>query len=96
MTLNRSVETSLLLIEPVRHLDARGWFSETYSVARLALAGVVCAFPQENQSWSSRAGTVRGLHFQRPPKAQAKLVGCLRGRIIDGRADAFAAVGVSR
>jgi len=83
MTLNRSVETSLLLIEPVRHRDARGWFSETYSAERLAPAGVVCAFPQENQSWSSRAGTVRGLHFQRPPKAQAKLVGCLRGRIMD-------------
>jgi dTDP-4-dehydrorhamnose 3,5-epimerase len=44
---------------------------------------VKCSFPQENQSWSAAAGTVRGLHFQHPPSAQAKLVCCLRGRILD-------------
>ena len=72
-----------LLIQPVRHHDARGWFSETFSAARLAAAGVTCGFPQDNQSWSAAAGTVRGLHFQRPPSAQAKLVACLQGRISD-------------
>lgn len=74
---------SILLIEPRRHVDARGWFAETYSTTRLAALGIDCAFPQDNQSWSRSAGTVRGLHFQRPPSAQAKLVACLKGRIFD-------------
>lgn len=72
-----------LLIRPVRHQDARGWFSETHSRARLAEVGIADAFVQDNQSWSRVAGTVRGLHFQRPPSAQAKLVACLVGRIQD-------------
>lgn len=76
-----------LLIQPVRHLDARGWFSETYSSARLAALGIHCDFPQDNQSYSRRAGTVRGLHFQRSPSAQAKLVTCLKGRISDVMVD---------
>lgn len=72
-----------LLIQPVRHRDARGWFSETYSSARLAGLGIHYDFPQDNQSYSRDIGTVRGLHFQRPPSAQAKLVACLQGRICD-------------
>lgn len=75
--------SSPLLIQPVRHRDDRGWFSETYSSTRLAALGIACDFPQDNQSWSRESGTVRGLHFQRPPAAQAKLVTCLRGRIFD-------------
>lgn len=78
-----SVLPGVLLIEPRRHGDERGWFAETYSAARLAALGIDCAFPQDNQSWSHRAGTVRGLHFQRPPGAQAKLISCLGGRILD-------------
>ncbi|WP_298158083.1 dTDP-4-dehydrorhamnose 3,5-epimerase [Brevundimonas sp.] len=77
----------LLLIPPLRHRDDRGWFSETYSARRLAALGIDCRFPQENQSFSARAGTVRGLHFQHPPSAQAKLVSCLAGRILDYVAD---------
>lgn len=72
-----------LLMQPLRHHDDRGWFSETYSSRRLAALGIHCNFPQDNQSCSRRVGTVRGLHFQRPPSAQAKLVTCLRGRIVD-------------
>lgn len=72
-----------LLIQPLRRRDARGWFSETYSRTRLADVGVTCSFVQDNQSWSAVAGTVRGLHFQRPPSAQAKLVSCLVGSIQD-------------
>ncbi len=75
--------SNLLLIAPRRHADDRGWFSETYSARRLAELGITCDFPQDNQSWSRRAGTVRGLHFQRPPHAQAKLISCLKGRIFD-------------
>ena len=71
------------MIRPIRHADARGWFSETYSVERLRKVGVTEAFVQDNQSWSRVSGTVRGLHFQRPPTAQAKLVSCLVGTILD-------------
>lgn len=64
-------------------MDDRGWFCETFSSARMAAIGIEASFVQDNQSWSRRRGTVRGLHFQRPPAAQAKLVSCLRGRILD-------------
>jgi dTDP-4-dehydrorhamnose 3,5-epimerase len=67
----------LLLIPTVRQRDERGWFSETYSARRLAAFGIECDFPQENQPFSANVGTVRGLHFQRPPSAQAKLIFCL-------------------
>lgn len=70
-------------IKAIRHADDRGWFSETFSSSRMAALGLQTVFVQDNQSWSRRRGTVRGLHFQRPPSAQAKLVSCLRGRILD-------------
>lgn len=70
-------------LRAVRHADARGWFCETFSSARMAAIGIEARFPQDNQSWSRHRGTVRGLHFQRPPFAQAKLVSCLKGRILD-------------
>jgi dTDP-4-dehydrorhamnose 3,5-epimerase len=71
------------IIVPKRHLDARGWFSETFHEQRLREAGIVCHFVQDNQSSSKRAGTLRGLHFQVPPRAQAKLITVLQGRILD-------------
>jgi len=74
---------NVLLIRAHRHIDARGWFSEAYSASRLSALGVDCGFPQDNQSWTRSVGTVRGLHFQRPPSAQAKLVACLQGRVLD-------------
>jgi dTDP-4-dehydrorhamnose 3,5-epimerase len=67
--------------------DARGTFSETYNAARLAEHGIELKFVQDNQSWSAPAGTIRGLHFQSPPKAQAKLVRVVRGRILDVAVD---------
>lgn len=74
--------TVIRLLTP-RHGDARGWFSETWSERRFRAAGVECRFVQDNQSRSEAAGVVRGLHFQHPPFAQAKLVRCLRGAILD-------------
>ena len=73
------------LIVPKRHPDARGWFAETFNEARLRALGIDCPFVQDNQSYSQRAGTLRGLHFQAPPFAQAKLISVLRGRIYDVR-----------
>jgi len=74
---------SLLLISPHRHEDHRGWFGEVYSATRLSEAGLDVVFVQDNESFSRNVGTARGLHFQRPPSAQAKLIGCLRGAILD-------------
>jgi dTDP-4-dehydrorhamnose 3,5-epimerase len=72
---------------PKRHIDDRGWFSETLHLKRLRELGINHPFVQENQSRSKRAGTLRGFHFQRPPAAQAKLVSVVRGRILDVAVD---------
>lgn len=78
----------VLLLTPPRIADARGWFSETWSARAFARAGVSAAFVQDNHSHSVMAGTVRGLHYQRPPFAQGKLVRVVRGRILDVAVDA--------
>ena len=75
------------VITPRRLGDDRGWFSETYNARVLAEHGIVNLFCQDNQSLTRVAGTLRGLHFQRPPHAQAKLVRCLAGRIFDVAVD---------
>jgi dTDP-4-dehydrorhamnose 3,5-epimerase len=77
----------VLLITPKRHGDARGWFAETWSRRSLAQAGVDCDFIQDNQAFNAKAGTVRGLHFQKAPHPQAKLVRALRGDIFDVAVD---------
>jgi len=77
----------VLLITPKRHGDARGWFSETWSRRTLAEAGVDADFVQDNQAFSARKGTLRGLHFQKAPHPQAKLVRVLRGAIYDVAVD---------
>jgi dTDP-4-dehydrorhamnose 3,5-epimerase len=75
------------IIIPKRHVDIRGWFSETFHERRLHEVGITCPFVQDNQSSSKRAGTLRGLHFQLPPMAQAKLVSVSCGRILDVAVD---------
>jgi dTDP-4-dehydrorhamnose 3,5-epimerase len=75
------------IIVPKRYVDERGWFSETFHEQRLHASGIACRFVQDNQSISRRRGTLRGLHFQLPPAAQAKLVTVLRGRILDVAVD---------
>ncbi len=75
------------LVTPARFEDARGFFSETYNAKRFKEAGITADFIQDNHSYSASAGTVRGLHFQSPPFAQAKLVRVLRGAIIDVAVD---------
>lgn len=73
----------VLLLTPRRFADERGFFSETYNRSALLELGVTCDFVQDNQSVSRQRGTVRGLHFQIAPFAQAKLVRVLRGAILD-------------
>ena len=84
------VETGLAglkILTPARFGDARGFFSESYSRFELAKHGIYVEFVQDNHSMSAKIGTVRGLHFQAPPHAQAKLVRCGRGRIFDVAVD---------
>jgi dTDP-4-dehydrorhamnose 3,5-epimerase len=75
------------LITPRGFADARGLFTETWNRRTMREAGLDFDFCQDNQSLSTMVGTVRGLHFQTPPHAQAKLVSVLRGRIFDVAVD---------
>jgi dTDP-4-dehydrorhamnose 3,5-epimerase len=71
------------IIEPKVYGDSRGWFVETFSKIKLLELGIKNDFIQDNHSFSSVKGTLRGLHFQKNPKAQTKLLRCIRGRILD-------------
>ena len=77
----------VLLICPQRFGDARGFFSESWNRKAMEAEGITIDFVQDNHSLSREVGTVRGLHFQSPPHAQAKLVRCGRGRIFDVAVD---------
>lgn len=77
----------LKVLTPVRFEDSRGYFSETFRQQALVDAGIDIAFIQDNQSLSRTVGTLRGLHFQKPPFAQAKLVRVLVGHILDVAVD---------
>ncbi|WP_011582079.1 MULTISPECIES: dTDP-4-dehydrorhamnose 3,5-epimerase [Chelativorans] len=74
-------------ILPEKFSDERGFFSETYNAKAFAEAGIAVEFVQDNHSLSSVPGTVRGLHFQKPPFAQDKLVRVVRGAILDVAVD---------
>jgi dTDP-4-dehydrorhamnose 3,5-epimerase len=83
-------QTSLpgvVIITPARHGDPRGFFSESWNRRRMEEAGIAIDFVQDNHSLSEQVGTVRGLHFQSPPHAQAKLVRCGRGALFDVAVD---------
>ena len=77
----------LLLIQPRRFSDSRGYFSETWNRRTLTDHGIDLDFVQDNHSLSHAAGTIRGLHYQSPPHAQAKLVRCGRGSLLDVAVD---------
>lgn len=74
------------MIEPQVFGDNRGFFCETYNEERYKAAGITTDFVQDNMS-SSTYGVVRGLHFQRPPYTQAKLVSCVVGKVLDVAVD---------
>jgi dTDP-4-dehydrorhamnose 3,5-epimerase len=75
------------ILTPKLHRDGRGYFFESYRRDQLAALGITDDFVQDNQSLSRDVGTVRGLHFQTPPFAQAKLVRVLAGRVWDVAVD---------
>lgn len=75
------------ILTPQRFGDHRGFFSESWNKGRMEAAGLHYDFVQDNHSLSATVGTVRGLHFQSPPHAQAKLVRCGKGRLFDVAVD---------
>lgn len=77
----------LVLLSPRRFEDERGWFSETFNARVFEEAGIDAAFVQDNHSLTRATGTLRGLHFQAPPFAQAKLVRCSVGAVWDVAVD---------
>lgn len=87
MQIEETTLPGVVIITPKRFGDDRGYFSETYNLKALSDLGISTPFVQDNQSLSRQVGTVRGLHFQRPPHAQAKLVRVLQGRILDVAVD---------
>ncbi len=87
MLIEKTGLPGVLILTPRRFGDARGWFSEVWNRQGLAEAGITMEFVQDNHSYSRDPGTVRGLHFQSPPHAQAKLVRCGSGCIFDVAVD---------
>ena len=79
--------SGVLIITPKRFGDNRGFFSESWNRRTHEENGLTYDFVQDNHSLSAQVGTVRGLHFQAPPHAQAKLVRCGRGRLLDVTVD---------
>ena len=77
----------LQLLKPRCFADTRGYFVETYNERTLLAAGITTRFVQDNQSYSRSPGTIRGLHFQFPPAAQAKLVRVVQGSVYDVAVD---------
>lgn len=79
--------SGLLVFKPKIFGDSRGWFYESWSKKVLEEMNFFCDFVQDNHAFSAAKGTLRGLHFQKPPYAQAKLVRCSRGKILDVAVD---------
>lgn len=75
------------IVVPLVFGDSRGWFMESWSERDMEKAGLRLAFLQDNHSFSAQKGTLRGLHFQKNPFAQAKLVRCAHGAIMDVAVD---------
>ncbi len=71
----------IYIIEPKVFGDGRGWFMETYS--KIKTPEITCEFVQDNHSYSAEKNTLRGIHFQKGDHAQAKLVRCIKGAVLD-------------
>ena len=86
----KKIETAIpgvYIIEPQVFGDHRGYFMETYSTEKFHAIGIDNEFVQDNQSFTAQKGTLRGLHFQNDPMAQAKLVRVTRGAVLDVAVD---------
>jgi len=87
MNIIRTEIPDVLIIEPKVFGDARGWFMESWSLVKMKEAGLDYDFVQDNHSFSATKGVLRGIHFQKGQAAQAKLVRCTRGTVMDVAVD---------
>jgi dTDP-4-dehydrorhamnose 3,5-epimerase len=87
MQVERLSIPEVVLLTPKRHGDERGWLAEVYSHKVMAAAGITEPFVQDNQAYSPKRGTMRGLHLQIAPQPIAKLVRCIRGAVFDVAVD---------
>lgn len=87
MQVTKMAVPDVLMLRPRRHGDARGYFVETFNDRSFRRDVGDVVFVQDNEALSAQRGTVRGLHFQRPPSAQGKLVRALKGAIFDVAVD---------
>ena len=87
MKVTKTKLDGVVIIEPDVFGDHRGFFMESWSQKKMEEAGLYYDFVQDNHSMSSVKGTLRGIHFQRGDKAQAKLVRCVRGAVLDVAVD---------
>jgi len=83
MIFTQTAVPGAVVIEPERSADERGFFARTFCVHEFAAHGLDARVAQCNISFNRAKGTLRGLHFQRPPHAEAKLVRCTAGRVYD-------------
>jgi dTDP-4-dehydrorhamnose 3,5-epimerase len=86
-SVTRLAIADVLLVQPQKFDDRRGYLVETFNRKEFERLGISNGFVQDNQSFSARRGTVRGLHFQAPPHPQAKLVRVLKGAVFDVAVD---------
>jgi dTDP-4-dehydrorhamnose 3,5-epimerase len=83
MRIEPTAVAGVMLVSVEPHVDDRGLFARTYDAATFAAAGLPVNWPQCNVSWNRSRGTLRGMHYQRAPFEESKLVRCTAGRIFD-------------
>lgn len=77
----------VIVVEPLKHFDSRGFLSEVFNSKSFASVGIADDFVQQNHTYSAKAGTIRGLHLQMPPLAASKLVRVVKGSVWDVAVD---------
>ena len=87
MTFTRTEIEGVVVVSPERLTDSRGFFARTFCARDFEAVGLSPVVAQANVSFNHQAGTLRGLHFQRSPAREAKLVRCTRGRVFDVAVD---------
>jgi dTDP-4-dehydrorhamnose 3,5-epimerase len=88
MQIDKTAIAGVVVFTPKRYADDRGWFTETWNARHMSELGYDIDFVQDNHSLSIETGTLRGLHYQRAPHAQDKLVRCTKGAVFDVAVDA--------
>ena len=83
MVFSKTRIEGVYIIEPQPSEDSRGWFSRNFCKREFEANGLHSEFVQHNVSYNKRKGTLRGLHFQKPPHEEVKVVQCIKGRIFD-------------